>query len=248
MAHPLIAISTALGDITIKLRDDLAPRHAELILGLIDGSHYAGCVIYRAETDFVVQGGLRLGRGGTRINELGSVPLEYTGDRAGGLKNVRGTVTMARWEDTGSGDGEWFINLKDSPHLDRTGDAGAAADALILMQVLMLMLTLTRLSGWALGFTAFGEVVSGMEVADAISQLVRLLLLTLILMLILMLMQVLMLTRLLLPLKPTVDEGGMSMLSPPVPFTTTRQAAAAAAQPSPLEKLAAMRKARLKDL
>ena len=50
------------------------------------------------------------------------------------LPNLRGTVTMARWEDPNSGAGEFFINLGDSPHLDKTGD-----------------------SGWALGFTVFGE-------------------------------------------------------------------------------------------
>lgn len=51
------------------------------------------------------------------------------------LPNLRGTVTMARWEDPNSGAGEFFINLGDSPHLDKTGD-----------------------SGWALGFTVFGEL------------------------------------------------------------------------------------------
>lgn len=50
------------------------------------------------------------------------------------LPNKRGTVTMARWEDPNSGEGEFFINLGDSPHLDKSGN-----------------------SGWALGFTVFGQ-------------------------------------------------------------------------------------------
>jgi len=70
---------------------------------------------------------------------------------------------MARWEDVNSGSGEFFINLRDSPHLDRTSD-----------------------SGHALGFTVFGEVVAGLDVADRLS------------------------------LLPTVDQGGMKMLQPPV--------------------------------
>lgn len=86
-----------------------------------------------------------------------SAPLEFN------LPNKRGTVTMARWEDVNSGSGEFFINLKDSPHLDRTGD-----------------------SGWALGFTVFGEVVAGLDVADRLS------------------------------LLHTVEKGGMKMLEPPV--------------------------------
>lgn len=105
----------------------------------------------------MLQGGLRDAAGQPRAAELGNPPLEFN------LPNKRGTVTMARWEDPNSGAGEFFINLGDSPHLDRTGD-----------------------SGWALGFTVFGEVVRGLEVAETIAGL------------------------------PTSVQGGMSMLTDPV--------------------------------
>ena len=52
---------------------------------------------------------------------------------------------MAGWEDPA--DGEFFINLKDNTHLDRSED-----------------------SGWELNFTVFAEVEKGLEVADAISR------------------------------------------------------------------------------
>ena len=156
--HPsadLLTLDTEFGAIAIRLRPDLAPKHCELITRLVTSGSYDGCVIYRAEPHFVVQGGLRLASGGVRPNPFGKVPLEYTGDMPprppmfpGGLRNTRGTVTMARWADPSSGDGEWFINLKDSPHLDRTGD-----------------------SGWGLGFTVFGVVESGLSVADRLSDL-----------------------------------------------------------------------------
>jgi cyclophilin family peptidyl-prolyl cis-trans isomerase len=94
----------------------------------------------RAEPNFVLQGGLRDAAGNPRATDLDNPPLEFS------LPNKRGTVTMARWEDPNSGAGEFFVNLGDSPHLDQTGD-----------------------SGWALGFTVFGEVVQGLEVAERIA-------------------------------------------------------------------------------
>eukprot|EP00240_Pyramimonas_obovata_P019269 CAMPEP_0118924324 /NCGR_PEP_ID=MMETSP1169-20130426/2510_1 /TAXON_ID=36882 /ORGANISM="Pyramimonas obovata, Strain CCMP722" /LENGTH=77 /DNA_ID=CAMNT_0006865421 /DNA_START=372 /DNA_END=605 /DNA_ORIENTATION=- len=53
---------------------------------------------------------------------------------------------MARWGEPDSATSEFFINLGDSTHLDRTGD-----------------------EEWTLGFTVWGEVVSGMEIVDQIS-------------------------------------------------------------------------------
>lgn len=163
-----VRIETEMGTITIRLRRDLAPRHCDLFTKLISSGSFEGCVFYRAEPHFVIQGGLRLVSGEVRQNPFGKVPLEFTGDRPGGLKNKRATVTMARWGDPDSGDGEWFINLKDSPNLDRYGD-----------------------QGWALGFTVFGEVTAGMDIADKISGL------------------------------PTRPEGSMHMLEPPVEFRAT---------------------------
>lgn len=87
-----------------------------------------------------MQGGLRDAAGNPRATGLNNPPLEFN------LPNKRGTVTMARWEDPNSGAGEFFVNLGDSPHLDRTGD-----------------------SGWELGFTVFGEIVQGLEVAERIA-------------------------------------------------------------------------------
>jgi len=87
-----------------------------------------------------LQGGLRDAAGNPRATDLDNPPLEFN------LPNKRGTVTMARWEDPNSGAGEFFVNLGDSPHLDRTGD-----------------------SGWELGFCVFGEVVQGLEVAERIA-------------------------------------------------------------------------------
>jgi len=90
-------------------------------------------------------------------------------------------VTLARWEDVNSATGEFFINLKDSPHLDRTGT-----------------------TGWSKGFAVFGEVESGMDVAEKIAAL------------------------------PTQNQGGMSMLATPVSFQAAVGALSAAAPVPPI--------------
>ena len=135
-----VVVHTVYGNITMKMREDAAPKHVEYMRALIQRRAYDGCCWYRAERNFVLQGGLRTAAGKVFSSGLPSPPLEY------GLPNKRGFVNMARWEDPNSAGGDFCILLKDSPHLDRTG-----------------------VKGYAAGFTVWAEVVSGMEVADGIS-------------------------------------------------------------------------------
>lgn len=136
----LFVIQTHAGNITMKFRADKAPQHAAFMRTLIGRKAYDGMCWYRAEKDFVLQGGLRNSAGKVLSPGLPSPPLEYS------LPNRRGFVNMARWEDPNSAGGDFCILLKDAPHLDRRGS-----------------------SGFALGFTVWAEVVEGMEVADRIS-------------------------------------------------------------------------------
>jgi cyclophilin family peptidyl-prolyl cis-trans isomerase len=134
-------VQTKLGNITMKFRPDKAPRHVQFMKKLINSGKYNGMCWYRAEQNFVLQGGLRNAEGHVFHPGLPSPPLEYD------LPNRRGFVNMARWEDLQSGGGDFCILLKDSPHLDRSGTTGYAA-----------------------GFTVWAEVVEGMDVADRISR------------------------------------------------------------------------------
>jgi len=64
-----------------------------------------------------------------------------------GLKNLRGTLGLARFNDPQSGGVQFFINLKDNPELDfRARTAGA----------------------W--GYAVFGRVTEGMDVVDRIGR------------------------------------------------------------------------------
>jgi len=136
-----LVVQTTYGNITMRFRADKAPKHVEYMRTLVHRKAYDGCSWYRAERNFVLQGGLRTAAGQVFSAGVPSPPLEYA------LPNKRGFVNMARWEDPNSAGGDFCILLKDSPHLDRTGTKGYAA-----------------------GFTVWAEVVSGMEVADLISK------------------------------------------------------------------------------
>ncbi|KAH3745090.1 peptidyl-prolyl cis-trans isomerase A [Pelomyxa schiedti] len=141
MSQPqFILISTSAGNIKIKMLRDQAPKTCETISKLVSSGLYNGCCFYRAEPGFVVQGGLRTPEGTVRKSPFGGIPLEY------GALNKKGTVTLARWEKTDSGDSEFFINLNNNTNLDRYGT-----------------------SGWALGFAVWGMIVEGMDVVEAIS-------------------------------------------------------------------------------
>lgn len=139
---PKVVIKTKIGTVTINLREDVAPKTCEVVKKLAADGSYTGCCFYRAEPGFVVQGGLRTASGQTRPNRHGKVPLEYS------LPNKRGTVTMARWDQPNTGDGEFFVNLGENKNLDKYGD-----------------------SGWALGFAVFGELADAesMRVVETIA-------------------------------------------------------------------------------
>jgi len=134
-----IAMDTTAGRIVILLRDDAAPRTCAILRQMVQKGIYDGCVFYRAEPGFVIQGGLRDAAGNPRQNPYGTFPFEYK------LENKRGTVTMARYTDPNSATGEFFISLNNNRNLDRTGGPG-----------------------YGQGFEVWGEVMSGMDVAERI--------------------------------------------------------------------------------
>merc|ERR1711860_223088 len=142
MGNEVLQIMTPLGMIQIKMRFDAAPKTCERIEMLVRGGMYNGCTFYRAEEGFLIQGGLRTPDGKPRPCPFPRLPLEYK------LENKKGTVTLARWQDENSGTSEFFINLKDNPHLD---------------------LNPSKPEGFGKGFTVWGDVVQGLEVAQKIS-------------------------------------------------------------------------------
>jgi peptidyl-prolyl cis-trans isomerase B (cyclophilin B) len=143
MAQPTVVLETTLGTIHIALEPEKAPKTVENFLKYVDDGHYAGTVFHRVIGNFMVQGG-----GYDEKYEKKAVrdPVENEADN--GLKNVRGSVAMARTNDPHSATAQFFINVVDNAFLDHKSKTQ---------------------SDW--GYTVFGTVTSGMDVVDKIKAL-----------------------------------------------------------------------------
>jgi len=140
---PRVSIQTNLGVIELELNPEKAPETVENFLQYAREGFYEGTIFHRVIPDFVIQAGGYT----TDYNKkptYSSVPNEAKN----GLKNVRGSVAMARSADPHSASSQFFINLKDNSFLNYTA---------------------STLSGW--GYAVFGKVVDGMDVVDKIAEL-----------------------------------------------------------------------------
>jgi cyclophilin family peptidyl-prolyl cis-trans isomerase len=138
MAATTVVIETDLGTLEIALDAEAAPKSVANFLRYVDEKHYDGTIFHRVIPGFMAQGG-----GYDAAYEKKSVhaPVENEADKT--RKNKRGTVAMARTSDPHSATAQFFVNVADNAFLDHTAKSG---------------------SGW--GYTVFGEVTSGMDVAD----------------------------------------------------------------------------------
>jgi peptidylprolyl isomerase len=100
------------GDVTIKLRPDLAPQHVERIAGLANEGFYDGVVFHRVIPGFMAQGGdpTGTGMGGSEKPDL---PAEFSKE-----PHVRGVCSMARTQNPNSANSQFFICFDDARFLD----------------------------------------------------------------------------------------------------------------------------------
>ena len=133
------------GKIVIELFDDAAPLTVQNFLAYVNSTNtkgdYDNTFFHRLASGFVLQGGgFDASSLTTHIKTLPTVHNEFDGVNR---SNLRGTVAMAKvGSDPNSATSEWFVNLaNNSANLDNQNG----------------------------GFTVFGQVVSGMELVDAIA-------------------------------------------------------------------------------
>jgi len=100
------------GDVTIKLRPDLAPKHVERIGTLANKGFYDGVVFHRVIDGFMAQGGDPSGTGSGGSKEA-NLPAEFSRE-----PHVRGVASMARTMDPNSANSQFFICLDDATFLD----------------------------------------------------------------------------------------------------------------------------------
>ena len=121
----MIRFQTSLGDFTVELFEKDAPETVVNFLKYIDDGFFDGTVFHRIVPGFVIQGG---GFTEDMTQKRTRPPVKNEADN--GLKNERGTLSMARTNDINSATSQFFVNLKDNDYLDhKRGNFGYAVFA-----------------------------------------------------------------------------------------------------------------------
>jgi peptidyl-prolyl cis-trans isomerase A (cyclophilin A)/peptidyl-prolyl cis-trans isomerase B (cyclophilin B) len=136
-----VLIKTNLGEMTVELYPDKAPKSVENFLAYVNGKFYDGTIFHRVIDNFMIQGG-----GFTPELRQKATRPAIANEAKNGLSNSRGTLAMARTGDPNSATAQFFINVVDNPRLDFTSEANG--------------------STW--GYCVFGKVISGLDVVDKI--------------------------------------------------------------------------------
>ena len=135
-----VRLSTSHGNIVLQLDTEKAPQTVENFLAYVRSGHYDGTIFHRVINDFMIQGG---GLDKDMKSKSTRAPIKNEADN--GLKNVEGTVAMARTNDPHSASAQFFINTTDNGFLDHRNKSE---------------------DGW--GYCVFGRVVEGSSVVEAI--------------------------------------------------------------------------------
>jgi peptidyl-prolyl cis-trans isomerase A (cyclophilin A) len=134
----MIRFETSLGDFTIELFEKEAPESVANFTRYIDDGFFDGTIFHRIVPGFVIQGG---GFTEDMTQKKTKTPVKNEADN--GLKNKRGTLSMARTNDINSATSQFFVNLKDNDFLDH--------------------------SRGNFGYAVFAKVTEGMDVIDKIA-------------------------------------------------------------------------------
>jgi cyclophilin family peptidyl-prolyl cis-trans isomerase len=139
-ANPRVLIETSKGNITVELFTKNSPQSVGNFINYVKTGFYDGTVFHRVIPGFMIQGG-----GMTPDMQEKPKNASIKNEADNGLKNLRGTLAMARMAAPDSASSQFFINVADNAFLDHRG---------------------TSYDTW--GYAVFGQVVDGMNVVDAI--------------------------------------------------------------------------------
>jgi peptidyl-prolyl cis-trans isomerase B (cyclophilin B) len=142
--HPVVVIETSKGNITVELDAEKADFTVDSFLSYVEKGHYENTIFHQVLENYVILGG------GYTV-DYAEKPTDTTiyNQADNGLKNVRGTIAMARNPQViDSATCQFFINVVDNPQLDHQSPDSAET----------------------YGYCVFGRVLDGMEVVDSISR------------------------------------------------------------------------------
>jgi peptidyl-prolyl cis-trans isomerase B (cyclophilin B) len=135
-----VLIKTNKGDITLTLDAVKAPKTVANFLAYVKSGHYDGTIFHRVIDNFMIQGG-----GMAPGMKQKPTQAEIENEANNGLKNVNGSVAMARTNEPHSASSQFFINVNENDFLNHTAPTA---------------------QGW--GYAVFGAVSDGMDVVNAI--------------------------------------------------------------------------------
>lgn len=137
--NPHIMLTTSAGNIELELDSQKAPVSVKNFVGYVNNGFYNNTIFHRVIPGFMVQGG---GFDAKMQQKQPNPPIKNEADN--GLRNTRGTISMARTAEKDSATSQFFINVADNAFLDH-----GQRD---------------------FGYAVFGKVVKGMDVADKMAQ------------------------------------------------------------------------------
>lgn len=141
MGQPRVKMQTNKGEMIIELNAEAAPISAENFLSYVRDDFYKQTIFHRVIPNFMIQGG-----GFTVDMAQKKTAAEIKNEADNGLKNVRGSLAMARTQVVDSATSQFFINLVDNTFLNHQNKTP---------------------NGY--GYAVFGQVVEGMDVVDEIA-------------------------------------------------------------------------------
>src|SRR5574342_1001738 len=138
--NPVVTMATSMGDSRVELDAGNAPITTRNFLDYVNDGHFDGLIFHRVIPGFMIQGG---GFDSGMSQKKTKAPIKN--EAANGLKNVTGSIAMARTNVVDSATSQFFINVKDNDFLDHKN---------------------TSPDGY--GYAVFGQVIEGMDVVHSI--------------------------------------------------------------------------------
>ena len=135
-------METSMGTITLELDDAKAPETVANFVQYARDGHYDGTIFHRVIDGFMIQGG-----GFTKDMNQKETREPIRNEAMNGLKNLRGTIAMARTMVVDSATSQFFINHVDNAFLDFQNPTPQG-----------------------FGYAVFGKVIDGMDVVDQIAK------------------------------------------------------------------------------
>ena len=135
-----VLIKTNMGNITVELDAEKAPKTVANFLDYVGKGHYNNTIFHRVIGNFMIQGG-----GFEPGMKQKPTAQTVENEAKNGLKNDNYTLAMARTSDPHSASAQFFINVANNSFLDYPGQDGY-------------------------GYAVFGKVTDGTDVVDKIKK------------------------------------------------------------------------------